>query len=60
MGSLREWLVRREWFILQCDPGPVCWTIWALSPTGSVLSFHGTESLVDGWDTIDGLTPVLR
>jgi hypothetical protein len=59
MASLRNWLMVHEWFILQCDPGPVYWSIWALSPTGGVLSFHGTEAQVDGWDSIPSLTPIL-
>ena len=52
MRALREWLIESQWFILQCDPGPVRWSIWALSPGGEVMSFTGSEANVTGWDKL--------
>jgi hypothetical protein len=52
MRALREWLIKHEWFIRKCDPGPIHWAIWAMSPTGVIMVFRGNEAVVDGWESI--------
>jgi hypothetical protein len=56
MKALREWLIKQSWFILRCDPTPSTWSIWALSPSGEILSFVGNEEEVTGWDSLRRLS----
>jgi hypothetical protein len=58
MKALREWCIKSGWFIVQSDPGPDHWSMWALSPTGAMWSFCGSPSTVDGWDCVPSLNSV--
>lgn len=46
MRALREWLIKHEWFIWFCDPGPGEWNIRAIAPNGRRLWFIGTAERV--------------
>lgn len=55
MRSLREWLIKHEWFLIEVDPNPEYWHIHALSPAGQLWAFTGTSEVVDSWDRVDRL-----
>lgn len=59
MRALRDWLQIQGWFLLEVDPTPTYWRIIAVSPTGTVMSFSGTEKDVDGWGTMPREIPVI-
>lgn len=57
MKALREWFIKSNWFIIQVDfdAEKNWWSIWAMPPSGGVMSFTGTSTHVSAWDYLEHL-----